>query len=90
MLFFLNLQHTAFYPAFETRHRHTAHYFSAGVFEVRLMREPRSLHTLPLTIIAPAEPGTLREEFTITIMGEAEPITLKAHCKVAPSTAARP
>lgn len=63
---------------------------TAGVFEVRLPKEPRLIHVLPLTVIAPKEPGALREEFTITIAGSAQPVVFKAHCKVVPSTAARP
>lgn len=55
---------------------------TAGVFEVRLPKDSRVLHVLPLTVIAPKEPGTLSEEFTVTISGSAEPITFKAYGRV--------
>lgn len=63
---------------------------TAGVFEVRLPKEANKVQALPLTVIAPAEPGTLREEFTISIAGHSQPISFKAHCKVVPKSAARP
>jgi hypothetical protein len=63
---------------------------TAGVFEVRLPKEPRQVHVLPLTVIAPEEPGALREEFTITIAGSPQQVIFKAHCKIVPGTAARP
>lgn len=63
---------------------------TAGVFEVRLPKDPRPVHVLPLTLIAPAEAGTLREGFTVTIAGSSQPVIFKAHCKVVPSAAARP
>jgi hypothetical protein len=56
---------------------------TAGVFEVRLPKEPRTVHVLPLTMIAPAEPGSISEEFTLTIKGVAEPVTFRVHGKVA-------
>lgn len=62
---------------------------TAGVFEVRLPKEIKSTHVLPFTVIAPSEPGTLSEEFSITIKGGAEPVTFKAHCRVVPITAGR-
>jgi len=37
---------------------------------------------LPLTVIAPDEPGTLTEEFTVTIAGRSEPVTFKAYGKI--------
>jgi hypothetical protein len=55
---------------------------TAGVFEVRLPKEAKSLHVLPLTMIAPAQAGTVTEEFTLTISGNPEPITFKVHGKV--------
>jgi Protein of unknown function (DUF1573) len=63
---------------------------TAGVFEVRLPKEPRGVHVLPLTVTAPSEPGALHEVFTITITGSPQPVVFKAHCKVVPGTAARP
>jgi hypothetical protein len=55
---------------------------TAGVFEVRLPKEAKSLHVLPLTMIAPAEAGTVTEEFTLPISGNPEPVTFKVHGKV--------
>jgi hypothetical protein len=62
---------------------------SAGTFEVRLPKVAATIHVLPLTLIAPKEPGTLKEEFTITIGGSPDPVVFKAYGKiVAPSGAA--
>jgi hypothetical protein len=58
---------------------------SSGVFEVRLPKEPRAVHVVPLTVIAPSEPGTLSEEFTVTIGGNHEPVTFKALGKIGSS-----
>jgi hypothetical protein len=55
---------------------------TAGVFEVRLPKEARNLHVLPLTMIAPAEAGIVTEEFMMTIGGVEEPVTFKVHGKV--------
>lgn len=62
---------------------------TANVFEVRLPRDPRETHVLPLTVIAPTDSGILREEFTVTIAGSSEPLVFKAQCNVVPNTAAR-
>ncbi|MGE5191327.1 MAG: DUF1573 domain-containing protein [Deltaproteobacteria bacterium] len=59
---------------------------TAGVFEVRLPKEPKTVHVLPLTMIAPAEPGSVSEEFTLTISGIPDPVTFKVHGKVAAPT----
>jgi hypothetical protein len=58
---------------------------SSGVFEVRLPKDSRPVHVVPLTVIAPGEPGTLSEEFTVTIAGNAEPVTFKALGKIGSS-----
>ncbi|MGQ0633320.1 MAG: DUF1573 domain-containing protein [Planctomycetaceae bacterium] len=58
---------------------------SAGVFEVQLPRAPQKQHVLPLTLIAPAETGSLDEDFSISIKGVAEPLTFRAHCQVVPA-----
>ncbi|MFN0050951.1 MAG: DUF1573 domain-containing protein [Planctomycetales bacterium] len=62
---------------------------TAGVFEVVLPKDARDVHRLPLTVIAPQEATTLREEFTITIEGVSDPVVFRAQCKVVPATAAR-
>lgn len=63
---------------------------TAGTFEVRLPKDPKTVHTLPLTVTAPSEPGVLRENFTITIPGSAEEVHFKAQVRVLSGTAARP
>jgi hypothetical protein len=55
---------------------------TAGTFEVRLPKASATIHVLPLTLIAPREPGTLKEEFTITVSGSPEPVTFKAYAKI--------
>jgi hypothetical protein len=62
---------------------------TAGMFEVRLPTEAKTMHLLPLTMIAPSEAGTVSEDFTVTISGNSEPLTFKAFGKVAaaPATA---
>jgi hypothetical protein len=55
-------------------------------FEVRYPQEAKKVHVVPLTLVAPAEPGTLEDEFTVTIQGSGEHVTFKARGKiVAPS-----
>jgi len=61
---------------------------SQGMFEVRLPKDPKATHVVPLTVIAPTEPGALSEEFTVTIAGRTEPVTFKAYGKVVSSTGA--
>jgi hypothetical protein len=57
---------------------------TAGMFEVRLPQGSKlgNTYVLPLTVIAPSEPGTLSEEFTVTIAGSSEPVTFKAYGKI--------
>jgi len=55
---------------------------TAGVFEVRLPKESKTIHVLPLTMIGPEKPGTVTEEFTVTIAGVADPVTFKVYGKV--------
>ncbi len=58
-----------------------------GMFEVRLPREAKAIHIVPLTLIAPNEAGTLDELFTVTVSDSPEPITFKALAKVGPASA---
>ncbi len=58
-----------------------------GMFEVRLPKEPKAIHIVPLTVIAPNEAGTLDELFTVTISESSEPVTFKAFGKVGPPSA---
>lgn len=55
---------------------------TVGTFEVRLPQEPKLIHVLPLTVIAPTEAGTLNEEFTVTIGGVKQTVTFKAYGKI--------
>lgn len=55
---------------------------TAGTFETRIPKDARDIHVLPLTFIAPKEVGPVNEEFTVTIIGAAEPVTFKAFGKV--------
>jgi hypothetical protein len=55
---------------------------AAGAFEVRLPKETKALHVFPLTVIAPTEPGTLSEEFSVTITGSSQPVMFKVFGKV--------
>lgn len=59
-----------------------------GMFEVRLPKDTKATHVVPLTMIAPSEPGTLSDEFTVTIAGSSEPVTFKARGKVVAGTGA--
>jgi len=59
----------------------------SGAFEVRLPQDARVIHVLPLTFTAPADGGTVNEEFTITIPGEAEPVHFRVYGKVNSATA---
>jgi hypothetical protein len=55
---------------------------TAAVFEVRMPLEAKKVHLVPLTLVAPTEPGTLEEEFTVTIQGSSEHVTFKARGKI--------
>jgi len=61
---------------------------TSGVFEVRLPKEARPIHVLPLTVIAPSEPGVLSEEFSVTIAGSSEPVMFKVYGKVTEASGA--
>jgi hypothetical protein len=59
---------------------------TSAVFEVRMPQEAKKLHVLPLTLVAPTEPGTLEEDFTVTIQGSSEHVTFKARGKIVQPT----
>ncbi len=63
---------------------------TSGTFEVRLPQGSKlgNTYVLPLTVIAPDEPGTLTEDFTVTIAGSSEPVTFKAYGKIVAGGAA--
>src|SRR5262249_4382712 len=59
---------------------------SSGTFEVQLPKVTKPVHVVPLTVIAPSDPGTLTDEFTVTIAGLADPVTFKAYGKIGSTT----
>lgn len=61
---------------------------TSGTFEIRLPKEPKAVHVLPLTVIAPTEIGTLAEDFSVTIAGSSEPVTFRAYGKIGAGTGA--
>lgn len=58
----------------------------AGIFKVRLPQSAAQVHVLPMTITAPDKPGTIQEEFTVTVNGRPQTISFKAMGKVADGT----
>ena len=56
-------------------------------FSVRLPKETKPVHVLPLTVTPPAKPGLLQEGFTVSIAGRDEPITFKAYGNIAETAA---
>lgn len=57
-------------------------------FRVRLPEDAKVLHVLPITLVAPNDPGAFDETFTVTIAGRSEPLTFRAMGKIssAPSS----
>ncbi|MEX0716549.1 MAG: DUF1573 domain-containing protein [Planctomycetaceae bacterium] len=51
-------------------------------FRVRMPKDEKQVHVLPLTFIAPDKPGDFSEEFTVTIAGRPEPVTFRAYGKI--------
>lgn len=47
-------------------------------YKVRLGKDVRTVHVVPLTIVPPGEPGELTETFYLTIQGRDEPVTFTA------------
>ncbi|REJ72265.1 MAG: DUF1573 domain-containing protein [Planctomycetota bacterium] len=47
-------------------------------FKVRLGKDVRNVHVVPLTVTAPMEPGDLKEKFYLTISGREEPVEFYA------------
>ncbi|MBI3863572.1 MAG: DUF1573 domain-containing protein [Planctomycetia bacterium] len=60
---------------------------SSGTYEVRLPKDAKQTHVVALTVVAPNEPGSVDEQFSVTIAGRNEPVTFKAHGKVVAGTA---
>jgi len=59
---------------------------STGLFETRLPKDARPVQMLPLTFIAPSEPGTVDEEFLVTISESTEPLKFRSRGKVVSRT----
>lgn len=51
-------------------------------FSIRLNKDQRNVHVLPITVTAPAETGELTEKFFLTIAGRETPIEFTAQGKV--------
>lgn len=49
-----------------------------GLFKVRLSKDPRPVHVLPISFVPPEKPGPFAEKFTVTISGRPEPVTFEA------------
>lgn len=58
-------------------------------FRFRPAEGEKRVHVVPLTFVAPAEPGKFSELFTVTIAGRKEPITFKANAEIL-AAAAKP
>lgn len=56
-----------------------------GAFRVRLPKDERIVHVLPLTVTPPGDPGEFSESFTVTIAGRDAPITFEATGKIVAS-----
>lgn len=51
-------------------------------FRVRMPKDEKTVHVLPLTFTAPNKPGDFSEEFTVTIAGRPAPVTFRAYGKI--------
>lgn len=47
-------------------------------FKVKLPKDPKSVHVLPLTVTPPDEKGRFTEQFTVRIVGRPNPVTFLA------------
>lgn len=59
---------------------------SSGLFEIRLPKDARPVHVLPLTLIAPDQPGTVDEDLFVSISESSEPLKFKSRCKIVSRT----
>jgi hypothetical protein len=51
-------------------------------FRVKLPEDAKAIHVLPITLVAPNDPGAFDETFTVTIAGRSEPLTFRAMGKI--------
>lgn len=49
---------------------------------VKLPGDAKTIHVIPITLVAPSEPGAFDEMLTITIAGRPEPLTVRARGKI--------
>jgi hypothetical protein len=56
-------------------------------FSVRLPKDEKAVHVIPITITAPDAPGKISEIFTVTIAGRAAPVNFRASGQIAPAAA---
>ena len=54
-------------------------------FKMRLPKQSRQVHVIPLTVTPPETPGAFSEKFTVTIAGRDKPVTFKASGKIVDS-----
>ena len=59
-------------------------------FQARLPIRENIVHVLPLIVTAPNQPGSISDEFTVTLSGTSQPIHFKVSGKVVPGEAAYP
>jgi len=60
---------------------------SQEAFKVRLPKNVRQVHVVPITVTPPDAAGKFSELFVVTIAGRAEPITFRAYGRIATTTA---
>lgn len=59
---------------------------AVGAFEVRMPADPKLIHIIPLTLIAPAQQGSINERFSLSIKEVGEPITFRVVGKIVGQT----
>lgn len=59
----------------------------SDAYKVRLPTKPSIVHVLPLIVTAPSQPGSLGEEFTVTVSGASQPLHFRTTGKVIPTGA---
>jgi hypothetical protein len=60
---------------------------SQEAFKIRLPKNVRQVHVVPITVTPPDVAGKFSELFLVTIAGRAEPITFRAYGRIATTTA---
>ncbi|MFO0918125.1 MAG: hypothetical protein U0872_07410 [Planctomycetaceae bacterium] len=57
-------------------------------FRMKKPDDAKLIHKLPITLVAPDQPGDFNELFTITIAGRREPLTFHVQSQIKPPPAA--